>query len=86
MTSSQENLISARTQFWDAHTSCSISAYALWEFQTATSMVTARVTDSCRTDHRIRGTLKFPYFGPLLALGLSKRGYRSNVNKAARQN
>lgn len=52
----------------------------------ATSMVPARVTGLCRTDHRTRSTLKFPYVGPLLALSLIKWGYRSNVNKTTRQN
>lgn len=50
------------------------------------SIVTARVTGLWRTDHSIRGTLKFPYFGTLLAHGLSKWGYMSDINKATRQN
>lgn len=79
MTSSRANLISARTQFWDTHTSCSKSGYAMLEL--VTSMITARVTGLCRAGHRNRGTLVFPYVGPLFALGLRKRGYRSNVHK-----
>lgn len=51
-----------------------------------TSMVTARVTGLCRSEHRTRSSLKFPYVGPLLALNLINRGYRSNMNKTTRQN
>lgn len=84
MTSSWANLISARTQFWDTHTSYSKSGYALLEL--VTSLITARVTGLCRADGRNRGTLMFPYVGPLFALSLRKWGHRSDVHKSTTWN
>lgn len=54
MTSSLANLISARTQLWDTHTSSGDALLGL-----VTSMITARVTGLCRAEHRNRGTLAF---------------------------